>query len=118
MMFGIGFSGFVTLLVMGFLGSFTVHTLLRYRALAVPDGFLSAWIVGWFGAWLGSPFLGHWGVHIGALYIIPALLGSFGAPFLTVSGFRALGRALQTSQPEMGVSQMGSDRRAEMRKAS
>jgi len=117
-MIGIGFLGFVTLLMMGFLGSFTIHVLLRYRALAGPEGFLSAWIVGWFGAWLGSPLLGHWGTHVGAVYILPALLGAFGAPFLAVSGFRALGRTLQTPRPEMGVSQTGSEPRVEMRKAS
>jgi uncharacterized membrane protein YeaQ/YmgE (transglycosylase-associated protein family) len=117
-MLGMGFTGFATLLILGALGSFTLHFLLRYRALAGPEGFVSAWIVGWFGAWLGSPVLGHWGPHIAALYILPALLGAFGAPFLAVSAFRALRMTLQTPRPEAGLSEAGSAQRVEMRKAS
>jgi uncharacterized membrane protein YeaQ/YmgE (transglycosylase-associated protein family) len=116
-MIGMGISGFVTLLVLGFLGSFTLHVLFRYRALAGPEGFLSAWIVGWFGAWLGSPVLGHWGPHVGAEYVLPGLLGAFALPFLVVSAFRTLGSILQTTRPEMRLSQPGSER-VEMKKAS
>jgi uncharacterized membrane protein YeaQ/YmgE (transglycosylase-associated protein family) len=116
-MIGMGFTGFGTLLILGFLGSFTLHFLLRYRVLTGPDGVVSAWVVAWLGAWLGSPVLGHWGPHVGVLYVLPGLLGAFALPFLAVSAFRALGRMLQTSRPEMGFSQPGSER-VEMRKAS
>ena len=116
-MVAMGLSGFGLLLLVGFLGSFTVHVLFRYRVLQGPDGFLSAWIVGWLGAWLGTLIFGRWGPHVGAEYLLPALLGAFVLPFVIVAGLRALGRVLQTPQTEMGPSRTGSER-VEMRKAS
>jgi uncharacterized membrane protein YeaQ/YmgE (transglycosylase-associated protein family) len=117
-MIAMGFSSFATLLVVGFIGSFTLHVPLRYRALAGPEGFLAAWILGWFGAWVGSPVVGHWGPHVGGQYILPALLGAFGVPFFAVSVFRALKMMLETPHPESAFSGAGSAPRVEMRKAS
>ena len=43
--------------------------------------FASKVVVGWIGAWLGSPVLGHWphvvpNLYRGDLYYIPAILGA------------------------------------------
>jgi uncharacterized membrane protein YeaQ/YmgE (transglycosylase-associated protein family) len=80
-MIGMNFVAFVTLLVLSLIASLIVHFAIRYRLLDSFDGFLWKWVVGWIGGWLGSPVLGHWfdGLKLANVYIIPALLGAFGA---------------------------------------
>jgi hypothetical protein len=119
-MIGIGFAGFVTLLVLGFISSITlyVYTFLRHRVLAAWEGFFSAWILAWLGGWVGSPVFGHWGPHIAGLFVVPALLGAFSAPFLAVSALRALSVTLPTPRSETEFSQTGAAPQVEMRKAS
>jgi len=43
-------------------------------------GFVSKIVIGWVGAWLGSPVLGYWwpGLNYENVYYIPAILGSLG----------------------------------------
>lgn len=117
-MVGIGFSYFLTLLVLGFISSFVLHVLVRYRMLAGFDGFMSKWIAGWVGAWFGSPVFGHWGFHMGNLYIIPAVLGAFAGPFILTAVFRALAKTTVIPRPETVAPQSGTASQFEMRKAS
>ena len=45
-MIGMNFTPFLTLLVVGVIASFVLHSLVRYRVLFGVDGFLSKWIAG------------------------------------------------------------------------
>lgn len=55
--------------------------------------FLSKCIVGWFGAWLGSPIAGHWlhGWNYKDVYYIPAAIGAVGAIIIAVDIARMFG---------------------------
>jgi uncharacterized membrane protein YeaQ/YmgE (transglycosylase-associated protein family) len=83
-MIGMGFGGFVTLLILGFIAAIVMHSIIRYRVLEGVDGFVAKWVVGWIGAWLGSPVLGHWWFRIQNIYVIPALVGAFVGAFSCV----------------------------------
>ena len=93
-MIGMGFGAFLTLFVISFIAAIVMHSAIRYRFLGGVDGFFSKWIVGWLGAWVASPVLGHWfaGFAIGGQYIIPAFLGAFSAAFMTTAVCKALAR--------------------------
>ncbi len=55
--------------------------------------FLSKCVVAWFGAWLGSPVLGHWfaGLNYHSIYYVPAVLGAVGAVIVAVDMARMFG---------------------------
>jgi uncharacterized membrane protein YeaQ/YmgE (transglycosylase-associated protein family) len=91
-MIGMGFRAFLTLFVISFIVAAIMHNAIRYRFLGGVDGFLSKWIVGWVGAWIASPVLGHWfsGVALGGQYIIPAFLGAFALTFLGTAACKAV----------------------------
>jgi uncharacterized membrane protein YeaQ/YmgE (transglycosylase-associated protein family) len=117
-MIGMTFAMFLTLFVMGFIGAVALHMVFRYSVLAGVDGFLSKWAIGWIGAWLGSPVLGHWGGFIAGVYIIPGLLGAIVAPFVATAGLRALTVAVKPARPEAVAAPTSSQSHVEMRKAS
>ena len=85
------FASFLTLLIISLIAALVVHYAIRYRVLTGADGFLCKWVVGWVGAWLGTPVLGHWfqGVSISTVYIIPAFLGAFIGAFLAAAVWKA-----------------------------
>jgi uncharacterized membrane protein YeaQ/YmgE (transglycosylase-associated protein family) len=115
-MIGMGFWPFLALLIVGVIASFVLHYVVRYRMLTGFDGFLGKWIVGWVGAWLGSPVLGHWGPHITDQYIIPALIGSFSLVFLATIVMRAsMAVQVQASKREVAAQPV---QQFEMKKAS
>ena len=80
-MIGTDFTSFLTLLILGFVAAVALHFVARYRMVQGFDGFVAKWIAGWFGAWLGSPVLGHWWFTIHNVYVIPALVGAFVGAF-------------------------------------
>jgi uncharacterized membrane protein YeaQ/YmgE (transglycosylase-associated protein family) len=91
-MIGMDFGAFLVLLVASVIAAFVIHYLFRYRVLTGFDGFLGKWIVGWIGAWLGSPVLGYWfgPFQLAHVYLIPVLIGAFAAAFGTTSFCKAL----------------------------
>jgi uncharacterized membrane protein YeaQ/YmgE (transglycosylase-associated protein family) len=93
-MIGMGFGGFLTLFVISFIAAAVIHNVARYRFLGGVDGVRAKWIVGWVGAWIASPVLGHWfsGVAIAGQYIIPALLGALAAAFLVSAACKAMAK--------------------------
>lgn len=95
-MIGMNFWAFLVLLVAGLIGAVVMHYVARYRILEGFDGFVGKVIVGWLGAWLGSPVLGHWfePVKIANVYLIPALLGAFVAPFAVTAWGKATAKIL------------------------
>jgi uncharacterized membrane protein YeaQ/YmgE (transglycosylase-associated protein family) len=90
-MLDMSFASFLTLLIISLIAAVVVHYAIRYRVLAGADGFLWKWVVGWVGAWLGTPVLGHWfnGVNISHVYVIPAFLGGFIGAFLAAAIWKA-----------------------------
>jgi uncharacterized membrane protein YeaQ/YmgE (transglycosylase-associated protein family) len=65
-----------------------LHYGVRYGRLPGLDGFLGKCIVGWVGAWLGSPVLGHSAWRIANLYVISGIIGAFAGAFLVTASLR------------------------------
>jgi uncharacterized membrane protein YeaQ/YmgE (transglycosylase-associated protein family) len=88
-MIGMRFLDFLLLLVISVVVSGVLHYGLKYYATPGPWSFCSKVVVGWIGAWLGSPVLGSWPhvppiFHFDAIYIFPAVLGALGLEILAV----------------------------------
>jgi uncharacterized membrane protein YeaQ/YmgE (transglycosylase-associated protein family) len=85
------FASFLTILVLSLFAALVVHYAVRYRVLKGFDGFLLKWVVGWLGAWIGTPVLGAWfdGFRIGSVYIVPALVGAFAGAFVVGAIWKA-----------------------------
>lgn len=90
---GMSFLGFVTILIVGIIAALVLHFAVRYRFRRGFDGFMSKWIIGWIGAWLGSPVLGHWWFQIGGIWVIPALIGAFIGAFAVTAFWKGLAQA-------------------------
>ncbi len=85
-MIGLSFTEFLVLLVISVVVALILHYGLRYRLTPGIEGLLGKIGVGWLGAWLGSPVLGHWpeAVKVDRVYILPAILGAVAASFYVV----------------------------------
>jgi uncharacterized membrane protein YeaQ/YmgE (transglycosylase-associated protein family) len=80
-MIGMEFISFLVLLVISIAVSAVLHYGLDYYVTPGHWSFCSKVVVGWVGAWLGSPVLGHWPHRIpnlayGDIYFVPAILGA------------------------------------------
>jgi uncharacterized membrane protein YeaQ/YmgE (transglycosylase-associated protein family) len=73
------FVSFLILLIISIVVSGILHYGFKYYIVPGFWSYLSKILIGWIGAWLGSPVFGEWweGVNYGEVYIIPAILGSF-----------------------------------------
>ena len=85
-MIGMDFISFLILLVISVVVSGVLHFGLHYYVTPGIWSFCSKVVVGWVGAWLGSPVLGHWlpDLHYHEVYYIPAILGSLGVLVVAV----------------------------------
>lgn len=72
------FISFLILLVISVVVSLILHFPLKFYVRPGFASFLGKVVIGWVGAWLGSPVFGYWfeGVNYKKVYIIPAILGS------------------------------------------
>jgi len=72
------FWSFAILLVISLAVSWVLHFGLEYYVTPGPWSFASKVVVGWFGAWLGTPVFGKWfpGLEVNGIYIIPAIIGA------------------------------------------
>ncbi len=77
-MIGMDFISFLILLVISVVVSAILHFGFKYHVTPGIWSFCSKIVVGWIGAWLGTPIGGHWlpNVAYEQIYIIPAILGS------------------------------------------
>ena len=98
-MLGMSFATYLVLLVIAVVVAAVFHFVLRYRFLEGIDSFIGKIIVGWIGAWLGSPVVGHWLFEIQEVYIIPAIIGAAVAVFVTVLCLKALAKACAPPPP-------------------
>ena len=73
------FASFLVLLVISVVVCAILHFALKYYVVPGLWSFLSKVVIGWVGAWLGTPVFGKWfeGANYEGVYIIPAILGSF-----------------------------------------
>jgi uncharacterized membrane protein YeaQ/YmgE (transglycosylase-associated protein family) len=80
------FVAFLILAVIAVVVSGVLHYVCKYYVTDDVWSFLSKCVVGWFGAWLGSPVLGHWfaGLNYGSVYYVPAVIGALGAVIVAV----------------------------------
>jgi uncharacterized membrane protein YeaQ/YmgE (transglycosylase-associated protein family) len=85
-MIGMDFVSFIILLAISVVVSVVLHFLLKYHVVPGLASFCCKIVIGWIGAWLGSPVFGHWfaGVSYQQVYIIPAILGSLALLVLVV----------------------------------
>jgi uncharacterized membrane protein YeaQ/YmgE (transglycosylase-associated protein family) len=76
-MIGMDFISFLILLIISVVVSGILHFGFKYYIVSGYGSYLSKVLVGWIGAWLGSPVFGHWwqGLNYKEVYIIPAILG-------------------------------------------
>jgi uncharacterized membrane protein YeaQ/YmgE (transglycosylase-associated protein family) len=109
---------FLTVLVLGLISAFVLHILVGYRMLNGVDGFVCKWIFGLLGGWVGPFVFGHWGLRVGSLYLIPAVVGAFAGSFLFVAAFKALAIAAATSPRQATATTQATPAHLEMRKAS
>lgn len=89
-MLGMSFTGFLCLTVIAAIVAAVYDYGLRYRYLEGNDAFVGKLAIAWFGAWLGSPVLGHWLWKVENVYVVPAILGAIVAIHLNVLGWKAL----------------------------
>jgi uncharacterized membrane protein YeaQ/YmgE (transglycosylase-associated protein family) len=82
-MIGITFVSFLSLFVIGAICALVLQHMQQARLMRHVEGYLSRLIIGWLGAWIGSPVLGHWGWMIPdtTVYLVPAALGALAAIF-------------------------------------
>jgi len=94
-MLDMSFLSFLVLTVIGAVVAIVYHDIFRYRFLAGMDARLGKLIMGWFGAWLGSPIFGNWLWKVENVYVVPAILGALTAVHLSVLMWKALAKLAQ-----------------------
>lgn len=103
-MLGMSFFSFLTLTIIGAVVAAIYHWVLRYRYAEGIDAAFGSLVVGWIGAWLGSPVLGHWLWKYENIYFIPALLGAICTIHLrtltlkTLAKLMAAGRTMEVQE--------------------
>jgi len=77
-MIGMDFVSFIILLIISVVVSGILHIAFKYYITQGWGSYLSKVLIGWVGAWLGSPVFGFWwqGLNYKEVYIVPAILGS------------------------------------------
>jgi uncharacterized membrane protein YeaQ/YmgE (transglycosylase-associated protein family) len=83
-MLGMSLLSFLLLTLIGAVVAVAYHNMVRYRFLEGNDALFGKLIVGWLGAWLGSPVLGRWLWKFENVYVVPAILGAVVTIHLTV----------------------------------
>ncbi len=99
-MLGMSLLSFLVLSLIGAVVATAYHSVIRYRFLDGYDALFGKLIVGWLGAWIGSPVLGHWLWKIENIYVVPAILGAIATIHLTILTCKAVA-ALTSMQPAM-----------------
>jgi len=93
-MIGMSFLSFLLLTVIGGAVAAAYHWGLRYRYAEGVDAAFATLVVGWLGAWLGSPVLGHWLWKFENIYIVPAVLGAIATIHMRAITMKTIARLL------------------------
>lgn len=91
-MLGMSLLSFLILTLIAAAVTVTYHYVLRYQFLEGNEAVFGKLIVGWIGAWIGSPVLGHWLWKVESVYIVPAILGAIATIHVTVLTGKALAK--------------------------
>jgi uncharacterized membrane protein YeaQ/YmgE (transglycosylase-associated protein family) len=88
-MIGMDFISFLILLIISVVVSAILHYGLEYYVTPGFWSFCSKVVIGWLGAWIGSPVVGNWPHSLpwlsrGDIWIIPAILGCVGVLIVAV----------------------------------
>jgi uncharacterized membrane protein YeaQ/YmgE (transglycosylase-associated protein family) len=88
-MIGMDFISFLILLIISVVVSGILHYGFHYYVTPGFWSFCSKVVVGWVGAWIGSPIIGNWphripGLNHGDVWFIPAILGAVGVLIVAV----------------------------------
>lgn len=89
-MLGMSLLSFLVLSLIAAVVAVAYDYIVRNRFLAGNDVLFGKLIIGWVGAWIGSPVLGHWLWQVENVYVVPALLGAIATIHLTVLTARPL----------------------------
>ena len=94
-MIGMDFGSFLILLVIAIIVAAVLHCALGLYVVSGARSFLAKVVVGWIGAWLGSPVVGHWWAPLKycEIYIVPAILGAAALLLVAVDLVKSLGEA-------------------------
>ena len=89
-MIGMDFVSFLVLLIISVVLAAILHYGLKFYIVPGTASFLSKVVIGWIGAWFGSPVFGHWWepLNCNQVYIIPAILGALAILVLAVDGVK------------------------------
>ena len=96
-MIGIEFINFLILVIISVAVSGVLHFGFHYYVTPGNWSFVSKVVVGYVGAWIGSPVFGYWPhrfpqLHYGEIWFIPAILGAAALIILAVDlGHMAFG---------------------------
>ena len=81
-MINMGFLPFVYLLIISIIVSVILFFVLKIKG-KIPGGYPVSLILGYLGAWVGTPVFGKWEfLTLGEISIIPAILGAIAAILL------------------------------------
>jgi uncharacterized membrane protein YeaQ/YmgE (transglycosylase-associated protein family) len=91
-MIGMDFISFLILLVISLVVSGVLHYGLSFHVVPGLSSFFGKVILGWVGAWLGTPVFGRWfdGLAYSEVYIIPAILGCLAMLVLAIDVVKSL----------------------------
>jgi len=96
-MLGMSLISFLVLSLIAAVIAVVYHNVFRYRFLEGNDALFGKLMVGWVGAWLGSPVLGHWLWKVEDVYVVPAILGAIAAIHLNVLLWKSRARVAAIS---------------------
>jgi uncharacterized membrane protein YeaQ/YmgE (transglycosylase-associated protein family) len=89
-MIGMSFLSFLLLLAIGAAVAAVLHYGFGYRFLEGIDAVFARVVLGWLGAWVGSPVFGHWSYRFQDVYLVPAIPGAIAA--VNVTAWKALAK--------------------------
>ncbi len=100
-MIGMDFVSFLILLIISIVVAAILHYGFNYYVTPGPWSFGSKVVVGWVGAWLGSPVFGYWPHRIPSLqyeniWFIPAILGALALIVIAVDSATMMRSALSS----------------------